>query len=88
MIVGRGFRRAASFHTDACASAGRSYFDAITNGWGAMPSLRLRFPRETLGIIAYIRALSEQSNVQQSGTPAARRRRLPQPRRQAEGINR
>ena len=71
MIVRRGFRRAASFHTDALRQAPVGhYFDAITNGWGAMPSYA---PQITAGdrwaIIAYIRALQlSNQNVQSPAT--------------------
>ena len=75
MIVRRGFRRAASFHTDALRQAPVGhYFDAITNGWGAMPSYAPQIPPEDRwAIVAYIRALqlSNQNVQSQSGTPAA-----------------
>ena len=59
MIVRRGFRRAASFHTDALRQAPVGhYFDAITNGWGAMPSYAPQIPPyDRWAIVAYIRAL-------------------------------
>ena len=83
MIVRRGFRRAASFHTDGLRQAPVGhYFDAITNGWGAMPSYAPQIPPEDRwAIIAYIRALqlSNQNVQSQSGTPAAPAAATPAP---------
>jgi mono/diheme cytochrome c family protein len=77
MIVRRGFRRAASFHDDRLRQAPVGhYFDAITNGWGAMPSYAVQIPaQDRWAIVAYIRALqlSQQdlrSNAAQSQAPA------------------
>ena len=75
MIVRRGFRQAASFHEDRLRQAPVGhFFDAITNGWGAMPSYSAQVPvQDRWAIIAYIRALQlSQQNVKQampSGTP-------------------
>jgi mono/diheme cytochrome c family protein len=45
MIVRRGFRRAASFNDDRLRQAPVGhFFDAITNGWGAMPSYASQIP--------------------------------------------
>ena len=59
MIVRRGFRRAASFHDDRLRQAPVGhFFDAITNGWGAMPSYATQIPvQDRWAIIAYVRAL-------------------------------
>jgi mono/diheme cytochrome c family protein len=59
MIVRRGFRRAASFNDWGLRQAPVGhYFDAITNGWGAMPSYAPQIPaQDRWAIIAYIRAL-------------------------------
>lgn len=59
MIVRRGFRRAASFNDDRLRQAPVGhFFDAITNGWGAMPSYAPQIPAEDRwAIVAYIRAL-------------------------------
>lgn len=80
MIVRRGFRRAASFHSDALRQAPVGhYFDAITNGWGAMPSYATQIPvQDRWAIIAYIRALqlsqqnaaAQSSPTQPAATPA------------------
>ena len=73
MIVRRGYRRAASFHTDALRQAPVGhYFDAITNGWGAMPSYATQIPpRDRWAIVAYIRALQLSNTQTQAGSSAA-----------------
>ena len=65
MIVRRGFRRAASFHDDRLRTAPVGhFFDAITNGWGAMPSYASQIPvQDRWAIVAYIRALQASQNV-------------------------
>jgi len=73
IIVRRGFRRAASFHDDRLRQAPVGhFFDAITNGWGAMPSYAAQVPvQDRWAIIAYIRALQLSQQPQSSGaTPA------------------
>ena len=72
MIVRRGFRQAASFHEDRLRQAPVGhFFDAITNGWGAMPSYSAQIPvQDRWAIIAYVRALQlSQQNVQ-AATPS------------------
>ena len=67
MIVRRGFRRAASFNDDRLRQAPVGhFFDAITNGWGAMPSYSSQIAvQDRWAIIAYIRALQlSQQNPQ------------------------
>src|SRR5689334_22282402 len=45
MIVRRGYRRAASFNDDRLRQAPVGhFFDAMTNGWGAMPSYAAQIP--------------------------------------------
>jgi len=70
MIVRRGFRRAASFNDDRLRQAPVGhFFDAITNGWGAMPSYAAQISaQDRWAIIAYIRAL--QLSQQKSETAA------------------
>jgi mono/diheme cytochrome c family protein len=70
MIVRRGFRRAASFHSDNLRQAPVGhYFDAITNGWGAMPPYAAQIPaHDRWAIVAYIRAL--QLSYQNTQSPA------------------
>ena len=71
MIVRRGFRRAASFNDDRLRQAPVGhFFDAITNGWGAMPSYAPQIPTgDRWAIIAYIRALqlSQHNETNQKG---------------------
>ena len=74
MIVRRGFRRAASFNDDRLRQAPVGhFFDAITNGWGAMPSYSSQIPvQDRWAIIAYIRALqaSQQNVANPPGSPS------------------
>ena len=72
MIVRRGFRRAASFNDDRLRQAPVGhFFDAITNGWGVMPSYAPQIPTEDRwAIIAYIRALQLSQQTEQK-EPAA-----------------
>jgi mono/diheme cytochrome c family protein len=87
MIVRRGFRRAASFHDDRLRQAPVGhFFDAITNGWGAMPSYASQIPvQDRWAIVAYIRALqlsqknSQQNSPQASPTPAVAASPSPSP---------
>lgn len=75
IVVRRGFRRAASFHDDRLRQAPVGhFFDAITNGWGAMPSYATQIPvQDRWAIIAYVRALqlSQQQPQTRSATPTA-----------------
>ena len=76
MIVRRGFRRAASFNDDRLRQAPVGhFFDAITIGWGAMPSYAPQIPpKDRWAITAYIRALqlSQQGPSGEKGqAPAA-----------------
>jgi mono/diheme cytochrome c family protein len=66
MIVRRGFRRAASFNDDRLRQAPVGhFFDAMTNGWGAMPAYAPQIPvQDRWAIAAYIRALqASQQNL-------------------------
>ncbi|MCA1607724.1 MAG: cytochrome c, partial [Acidobacteria bacterium] len=73
MIVRRGFRRAASFSDERLRQAPVGhFFDAITNGWGAMPSYAPQIPpQDRWAIVAYIRALQLRQQSQQEPVPAA-----------------
>jgi len=73
MIVRRGFRRAASFNDDRLRQAPVGhFFDAITNGWGAMPSYASQIPTEDRwAITAYIRALQLSQQTEQKGQASA-----------------
>jgi mono/diheme cytochrome c family protein len=75
MIVRRGFRRAASFNDDRLRQAPVGhFFDAMTNGWGAMPAYAPQIPvQDRWAIVAYIRALQlsqQNSNAAASASPA------------------
>lgn len=74
MIVRRGFRRAASFNDDRLRQAPVGhFFDAMTNGWGAMPSYAAQIPvQDRWAIVAYIRALqiSQQNIAAASASPS------------------
>jgi mono/diheme cytochrome c family protein len=72
MIVRRGFRHAASFHDDRLRQAPVGhYFDAITNGWGAMPSYAAQITaQDRWAIIAYVRALQLSQPTLKAQTPA------------------
>ena len=73
MIVRRGFRRAASFNDDRLRQAPVGhFFDAITNGWGAMPAYAPQIPvQDRWAIISYIRALqASQSNAAATASPS------------------
>jgi len=80
MIVRRGFRRAASFHDDRLRQAPVGhFFDAITNGWGTMPSYASQIPvQDRWAIIAYVRALQLSQPTQQP-TPVPGSLPTPQP---------
>ena len=73
IVVRRGFRRAASFHDDRLRQAPVGhFFDAITNGWGAMPSYASQVAvQDRWAIIAYIRALQLSQQPQPPGTTPA-----------------
>lgn len=78
MVVRRGFRQAASYHTDKLikAPAGH-FFDVITNGFGAMPSYASRVePDDRWRIAAYIRVLQLSENVTLDQVPQDMRSEL------------
>jgi len=73
MIARRGFNKPlpASYHQDRLRQAPVGhFFDAMTNGWGAMPAYAAQIPVEDRWrIIAYIRALQlSQMPASQSGS--------------------
>lgn len=75
MVVRRGFRQAASYHTDKLINAPVGhFFDVITNGFGAMPSYASRV--DTLDrwrIIAYVRVLQLSQNASVADVPSDQR---------------
>jgi len=88
MIVRRGFRRAASFNDERLMQAPVGhFFDAITNGWGAMPSYAPQIPpQDRWAIIAYIRALQLSQTVgQKDATSGAKAPTTPEPTPQTGG---
>ena len=88
MIVRRGFRRAASFNDDRLRQAPVGhFFDAITNGWGAMPSYASQIPvQDRWAIIAYVRALqASQENTAAAATASPASSTSPSPSPAAGG---
>jgi len=72
MVVRRGFRQAASYHTEKLIKAPVGhFFDVITNGFGAMPSYASRIePDDRWRIAAYIRVLQLSEDAPLSAVPA------------------
>jgi hypothetical protein len=82
MIVRRGFRRAASFNDDRLRQAPVGhFFDAITNGWGAMPSYASQIPvQDRWAIISSVRALQlSQQKAQPTSSPVPGSSPVPSP---------
>jgi mono/diheme cytochrome c family protein len=75
MVVRRGFRQAASYHTDRLIKAPIGhFFDVITNGFGAMPSYGARVPSDDRWrIAAYIRVLQLSENATIQDVPGDQR---------------
>ena len=75
MVVRRGFRKAASYHTEKLIKAPVGhFFDVITNGFGAMPSYASRVtPDDRWRIAAYIRVLQLSQNATLEDVPADQR---------------
>lgn len=75
MVVRRGFRQAASYHTDKLMKAPLGhFFDVMTNGFGAMPSYGSRVePDDRWRIAAYIRVLQFSENARIEDVPADQR---------------
>ncbi len=80
MVVQRGFPQPESFHGDKLRAAGdQHYFDAITNGYGAMYAHRDRIrPRDRWAIVAYIRALELSQHAALADVPPDEQARLNQ----------
>ena len=83
MVVRRGYRQAANFHEDRLRQAPVGhFFDAVTNGWGAMPSYAAQIPvQDRWAIIAYVRALqvAQQKTPQTASPPSGGPTPTPQP---------
>jgi mono/diheme cytochrome c family protein len=67
VVVLRGYREAASFHSDRLRAAPAGHlFDVITRGFGAMPDHAAQIPpRDRWLIVAYVRALQLSQNMRQ-----------------------
>jgi hypothetical protein len=75
MVVRRGFRQAANYHTDKLMKAPVGhFFDVMTNGFGAMPSYASRvLPEDRWRIAAYIRVLQLSQNATINDVPPSER---------------
>ena len=80
MVVRRGFRQAASYHTAKLINAPVGhFFDVMTNGFGAMPSYASRVESDDRWrIAAYIRVLQLSQNARLEDLPMDRRVALEQ----------
>jgi hypothetical protein len=78
MVVLRGFRQAASYHTQKLMKAPVGhFFDVITNGFSAMPSYASRIDADDRWrIIAYIRVLQFSQNAAIDDVPADQRNEI------------
>jgi mono/diheme cytochrome c family protein len=78
IVVQRGMRAPPSYHIDRLREAPPGhFFDAITNGFGAMASSASRIPpRDRWAIIAYIRALQLSQNATVADVPAEERQKF------------
>jgi mono/diheme cytochrome c family protein len=81
MVVQRGYRPAASFHSEAIRNRPLGhYFDVMTNGFGAMPDYRAQVaPRDRWAIAAYIRVLQLSQRATIDDVPGDRRNELENP---------
>ena len=75
MVVRRGYRQAANYHSDKLMKAPVGhFFDVMTNGFGAMPSYASRVaPDDRWRIAAYIRVLQLSENATLNDVPADKR---------------
>jgi mono/diheme cytochrome c family protein len=80
MVVLRGFRQAASYHTQKLIKAPVGhFFDVMTNGFGAMPSYGSRIePDDRWRIAAYIRVLQLSQDAKIEDVPPDKRAELDQ----------
>lgn len=78
MIVQRGYRKPPSFHDDRLRQAADGhFFDAITNGFGVMPSYAVQVPLDDRwAIVAYIRALQLSQRATLADVPESERAAL------------
>ena len=78
MVVLRGFRQPPSFYSDRLVNSPVGhYFDAVTNGFGSMPSYASRIQTDDRWrIIAYVRALQLSESASVNDVPADQRQNL------------
>jgi len=81
MIVQRGYIKPTSFHDDRLRSAPVGhFFNAMTNGFGVMPSYAAQIPpADRWAIVAYVRALQLSQNATPADVPADAQAKLDQP---------
>ena len=74
MIVQRGYRRPTSFHDERLRNSPVGhFFDAITRGFGVMPSYASQIPvADRWAIVAYVRALQLSQHATLADVPEAR----------------
>jgi mono/diheme cytochrome c family protein len=72
MVVQRGYRQAASLHTDRLRQARPGYlYEVIRNGFGVMPDYRAQITvDDRWRIVAYVRALQLSHNATVADVPA------------------
>ena len=91
LVVLRGFRQPPSYYSQRLMNAPVGhFFDAVTNGYGAMPSYASRVQTDDRWrVIAYIRALQLSESANLNDVPADQRQNLPVelPPRMAGGIS-
>lgn len=78
MIVQRGYKQPQSFHSDRVRALPPGYFvNAVTNGFGVMPSYAHQIPvADRWAIAAYIRALQLSQHASLDDVPASERANL------------
>jgi mono/diheme cytochrome c family protein len=78
MVVQRGYKQAASYHTDRLRAMPMGYFfDVMTNGFGAMPDYKAQIAVEDRWrIAAYVRALQLSHHATAADVPADELRKL------------
>ncbi|MCK6556169.1 cytochrome c [Candidatus Binatia bacterium] len=79
MVVQRGYKRPTSFHEPRLRDSAPGYFfQAITKGFGVMPSYATQIPdvKDRWAVVAYIRALQLSQNATLADVPAAARAEL------------
>ena len=78
MIVQRGFKQPASYHSDRLRAQPAGYiYDVISNGFGAMQDYSAQVvPADRWAVVAYVRTLQFSRNVKAAELPTADRERL------------